>query len=94
MELKSLSIKISGGGTNFSPGATVVLTSEALGPPGIPSDFDGNGTVDFDDFFAFAGAFGKKTGEEGFEGKFDLVKSGEIDFDDFFTFAADFGKTL
>ena len=50
------------------------------------SDFDGDGRIDFDDFFMFAGAFG------GTDPVFDLDKSGRVDFDDFFIFAADFGK--
>ncbi len=60
---------------------------------GLASDFDGNGKVDFDDFFLFADAFGKKQGEAGFEAKFDLNKNGAVDLDDFFLFAEDFGKT-
>ncbi|MSS71435.1 MAG: hypothetical protein EXS64_08090 [Candidatus Latescibacteria bacterium] len=58
----------------------------------IASDFDGDGDVDFDDFFAFAAVFGKKQGEAGFDAKFDLRKNGTVDFDDFFIFADDFGK--
>ena len=48
------------------------------------SDFDGNGKVDFDDFFLFAEAF--NTGEE----RFDLNGNGKVDLDDFFLFASDF----
>ena len=58
----------------------------------LASDFDGNGAVDFDDFFAFAAAFGKRQGEAAYEAKYDLSKNGVIDFDDFFIFADDFGK--
>jgi sugar lactone lactonase YvrE len=54
------------------------------------ADFDGNGKVDFDDFFLFAAAFGSAgTGENA---KFDLDGSGKIDFDDFFLFAGRFGR--
>ena len=50
------------------------------------SDFDGDGRIDFDDFFLFAGAFG------GTNPLFDLDRSGRVDLDDFFIFATDFGK--
>jgi hypothetical protein len=58
----------------------------------LASDFDGNGVVDFDDFFAFAAAFGKRQGEAAYEARYDLSKNGVVDFDDFFVFADDFGK--
>lgn len=54
-------------------------------PPGSP-DMDGNGTVDFDDFFKFADVFGT-TAIEG-----DLNNDGIAGFDDFFLFADNFGK--
>ena len=50
------------------------------------SDFDGDGMIDLDDFFFFAGAFG------GTDPLYDLNKSGKVDFEDFFIFAVDFGK--
>ncbi len=58
----------------------------------LKADFNGNGTVDFDDFFLFADAFGARQGEARFGAKFDLSGNGTVDFDDFFLFAADFGK--
>ena len=45
------------------------------------SDFDGDGMIDLDDFFFFAGAFG------GTDPLYDLNKSGKVDFEDFFIFA-------
>jgi hypothetical protein len=60
----------------------------------IPSDFDGNGRVDFDDFFLFAAAFGARRGQAGYGSKYDLDSNGIIDFDDFFAFAADFGRSV
>jgi hypothetical protein len=55
-----------------------------------PGDFNGDLSVDFEDFFLFAGAFGSRaTGENV---RFDMVKNGEIDFDDFFAFAGVFGR--
>jgi hypothetical protein len=59
----------------------------------LVSDFNGNGKVDFDDFFLFASAFGKKQGNRDFDARFDLNKDGSVDFDDFLAFAGDFGKT-
>jgi hypothetical protein len=59
-----------------------------------PADFDGDGAVDFNDFFLFAAAFGARKGSQGFDEKFDLDKSGVVDFSDFFVFAEAFGKSL
>jgi len=50
------------------------------------ADFDGNGSVDFSDFIAFAGAFG------GNEPQFDLNANGVVDFGDFLNFAQAFGQ--
>ena len=58
----------------------------------LASDFDGNGEVGFDDFFAFAGAFGQKATSA--NTKYDLDRDGEVGFGDFFIFAGDFGKTI
>jgi len=69
---------------------SVVAGGEAVKSP---ADFDGDGAVDFSDFFLFAAAFGSKKGGAGFDEKFDLDKSGAVDFSDFFAFASEFGKT-
>ena len=53
----------------------------------IVGDFNGDGKVDFDDFFAFADAFG------GDDPEFDFDGSGLVDFTDFFTFADQFGNS-
>ena len=53
--------------------------------PLLPGDFDGNGAVDFDDFFMFVDYFG------GSDARFDLDGNGAIDFDDFFAFVDNFG---
>ncbi len=50
------------------------------------ADFDGDGTVGFEDFFLFAEAFG------GSDSRFDLDGSGTVDIDDFFLFADHFGQ--
>ena len=60
---------------------------------GVSADFDGNGRVDFDDFFAFASAFGKERGGAGYEARYDLNADGKIDFEDFFVFAERFGRS-
>ena len=68
-----------------------VETLSALVPiPSGSADFDGNGMVDFNDFFLFAGAFGQRG--EGGNAKYDLDGSGQVDFNDFFIFAEKFGK--
>jgi hypothetical protein len=54
------------------------------------ADFNGNGRVDFDDFFLFADAFGQPG--TGTNARFDLDNSGTVDFNDFFLFAQAFGK--
>lgn len=59
----------------------------------IASDFDGSGRVDFSDFLEFSAAFGKMSGQEGFDTKYDLDGSGIVDFGDFLIFSANFGKS-
>jgi sugar lactone lactonase YvrE len=54
------------------------------------ADFDRDGKVGLEDFFLFAGAFGREG--IGDNAAYDLDGSGRIDFDDFFLFAARFGK--
>lgn len=58
------------------------------------SDFDGSGVVDYEDFFAFASAFGTSRGDPGFESAFDLDGDGRVGFGDFFLFASIFGTIL
>jgi hypothetical protein len=71
---------------------TVAGRKVRIRPPGKGADFDGNGVVDFTDFFLFADAFGKPaTGEAA---KFDLDASGAVDFGGFFIFADNFGKSV
>jgi len=55
-------------------------------------DFNGDGEINFDDFFLFANRFGTKRGDTRFDSKYDLNSDGEVNFDDFFLFAAAFGK--
>lgn len=59
----------------------------------LAADFNGDGKVDFDDFLAFARAFGKAQGDEGYDARMDLNSSGgRIDFDDFLAFVRAFGS--
>jgi len=69
--------------------ASVTFTVVADRPSG---DFNGDGAVTFDDFFAFAGAFGAGQGQAGFDARFDLDRSGRVDLGDFFLFAEGFGR--
>ena len=54
----------------------------------IASDFDGDGSVAFDDFVLFAGAFGKA------DAWFDLTGDGWVRFEDFVLFAQSFGQSV
>lgn len=66
--------------------ATAVISNAP--PVALRGDFSDDGKVDFDDFFAFADAFGTR------EQRFDLDGSGSVDFQDFFHFADLFGTSL
>ena len=85
--------------------ASLTIVHNAVGSPstiplngyGVPvlspfrsPDFNGDGRVNFDDFFMFAAAFGQTA--TGDNARFDLDGDGKINFDDFFLFAARFGK--
>ncbi|MFP6646047.1 MAG: FlgD immunoglobulin-like domain containing protein, partial [Candidatus Latescibacterota bacterium] len=67
--------------------SVVVITDESTGdaPPG---DFDGDGIVDFPDFFLFAEAFWSD------DATYDLSGDGFVDFADLFIFADFFGERL
>ena len=65
-----------------------------LGPESASAntgDFNGDGSVSFDDFFLFADQFGLGEGDTGYDSLYDLDGSLRIDFGDFFTFADVFG---
>ena len=74
-------------GAGFDPGNIPRLVDEDGNP--ILGDFDGNATVNFDDFFIFADNFGQAD----FTAATDLDASGAVNFDDFFIFADNFGKS-
>jgi hypothetical protein len=54
------------------------------------ADFDGNGQVNFDDFFLFVDQFGQNVNTE--NQRFDLSNDLTINFDDFFLFVDQFGQ--
>ncbi len=74
------------------PGFEERVRDVALPDSGIAeeprADFNGDGYVNFGDFFQFAGAFGTS------EAKFDMSGNGMVDYDDFFAFADNFGKRV
>jgi hypothetical protein len=77
-------------------GAAVQIGAESdsgtpTGPVTATPDLNGNGTVDFPDFIAFAYAFGAATGDPNFNAQADLNGNGKIDFPDFLVFANAFG---
>lgn len=73
-----------------SGGSTILLGAGSSEPT---PDFDGDGTVGFSDFIAFAGAFGASSGSANFDSRFDLDASGDIGFSDFLVFAQAFGSS-
>ena len=64
----------------------------AVDPSSLAGDFDGDGSVTFDDFFRFVDFFGQKA--EGDAIPYDLDGGGSVDFNDFFTFVDNFGKSI
>ena len=79
---------------------TVVATVADLEPVAFTAvaqanpDFDGNGTVGFDDFVQFAAKFGLSQDEDGYEARYDLDGNGSVGFSDFLIFAGAFGKDV
>ena len=85
--------------TNDTSNPSFVITLSATATDQVTStsptpDFNGDGSVGFADFLAFAGAFGSKTGDANFDTKFDLNSDGNVGFPDFLAFANAFGKPL
>ena len=71
--------------------AATPLTFNAMGPT---PDFNGDGTVGFADFLAFAGQFGTRRGDGRYQAKYDLNGDGAIDFRDFLSFAGSYGQSV
>ena len=57
-------------------------------------DFDGDGTVGFPDFLAFAGSYGSSRGDARYNERFDLDGDGSVAFSDFLIFAGAFGSQV
>ena len=73
--------------------AGFLISADPFQPsPASLCDFDGDGRVDFDDFFWFAERFGRSSGQPGFDPLFDLDGDGSIGLEDFFRFAERFGE--
>ena len=71
-----------GGFRRFEP-----VSIEAAPSP----DFNGDGTVGFADFIAFAEAFGSTSADADFDPRYDLDGNGNVGFGDFVIFAKAFG---
>ena len=65
------------------------ISTEELAFAKLSADFNGDGVVDFTDFFMFADAFGVTPAGR----RFDLNTDGAVDFGDFFIFADSFGTS-
>ena len=73
----------------------VITTTDAIAFNATPSpDFDGDGTVGFSDFLAFAGQYGSKRGDGRYEAQYDLDGNGAIGFSDFLIFANSYGQQV
>lgn len=68
-----------------------VLHLTKVGTSEKTADFDGDGTVGFSDFLAFAGNFGKQSSDLDFDSRFDLNADDVVGFTDFLVFITQFG---
>jgi hypothetical protein len=84
MTLTSLGATLS---TGSIKNKTLEIVLSLTEKSGLAGDFNGDGSVGFPDFLAFAGAFGKESVE------FDLTGDGKVGFPDFLIFAGNFGKS-
>ena len=60
----------------------------------LGGDFNGDGKVDFDDFFLFADHFGTTPESANWDPIYDQDNDQNVNFDDFFLFADHFGKEI
>ena len=57
------------------------------------ADFNGDGTVDFNDFLLFVSVFNKNSADPDFDGRMDFDGNGTIEFPDFLQFVSVFGQS-
>ncbi|RKY63156.1 MAG: hypothetical protein DRQ08_10180 [Candidatus Latescibacterota bacterium] len=69
------------------------FTFTTLAFPRLVGDFDGDGDVDFDDFFLFVAHFGTSSDQPNFDPTFDITDDGKVNFEDFFAFVVHFGQS-
>lgn len=62
-----------------------------IGTNGIKGDFDGDGDIDFFDFYQFASAYGSELGDHNYNAIGDFDDDGDVDFLDFYSFAGVYG---
>ena len=82
---------------DIGPGAAfvVITAAEAVAlTPAQAANFDGDGTVGFQDFLVFAGGFGSSPGSANWDPRLDLDGDGTVGFLDFLEFAAVFGQSI
>ena len=60
---------------------------------GLRTDFDGNGSVGFQDFLLFASHYGYAAGHANYDMRYDLDGDGQIGFGDFLIFVQDYGQS-
>ena len=72
-------------GLQVSTAFQVVIQAQPLEP--LPADFDGNGKIDFEDFFLFVESIGSTPLHTDWDPAFDLNYDGQINIEDFFMFA-------
>ena len=60
---------------------------------GLRTDFDGNGSVGFQDFLLFASHYGYAAGHANYDVRYDLDGDGQIGFGDFLIFVQDYGQS-
>ena len=94
LTLLALLLRVTIGAGGDEGGATSHAVSGDVSGDNTASipDFDGDGTVGFSDFLAFAGAFGSSRGDDKYKATYDLNGDGEVGFGDFLIFAQHFGK--
>ncbi len=77
---------------SVSSGGEPVVRSWTVGKS-LKADFNADGTVNFTDFVTFAGGFGRRSTDSGFDARLDLNGNDSVDFADFVLFAQYFGMS-